>query len=94
MTDEATRRPQTLYWAASDPEYSYLDLSEMLQDHSHRDGEVVEVQRAVMQPNAYVVQMPTADGDDYEIREFPSRAEAELWVAGRRSEIDRQESLL
>ena len=64
-----------LFWAAEDAEQSYSDPSDIIDQYP--EGEIVQVQRAVMLTDIFIVRV----GDD--VRQFDAEAEAEAWVKSK-----------
>ena len=73
-----------LFWDASNPEYSYSDPSEILDEFAY--GEIVEIQRAVRLSNVFVVRMPVPGSDETEDKEFDDAGTAAVWVERRKAE--------
>jgi len=65
--------PADLYWDAEDPDECGHDIDTILDNYSY--GEIVEVQRAALLPNAYGVRL-----EDGRVCEFATYKEAEEWL--------------
>ena len=78
-----------IFWIADDPERSHDSVNDAMVEAWAEPWEIVCLQRALRMSDIFAVRVPIAgaDGelDDDEIREFPTRAEAEAFVEVLRS---------